>query len=67
MEGYYVGGGDAPFRKVGAPSEERLRRVEHRLAKLERFITKALSAELRPSKQRPGPEHEWTTGKKSKD
>mgnify|MGYP000376212701 CR=1 FL=1 len=36
MEGYFVGGGDGPFRKTDAQTEERLLSLEERLAKLER-------------------------------
>jgi hypothetical protein len=55
MEGYFVGGGDGPFRKAGARMEERLDRIERRMAKLERLVTTALSVELRPSKRAPEP------------
>jgi hypothetical protein len=61
MEGYFVGGGDE--RKARARMDERLQRIERRLGKLERFVTTALSAELRPSRSRPAPQVKLKTGK----
>ncbi len=39
MEGYFVGGGDGPFRKTDAQTEERLLSLEERMTRLEKLIS----------------------------
>lgn len=50
MEGYFVGGGDAPRHGAASGMAERLARVERRLARMERLLAMALSTGPRPPK-----------------
>ena len=50
MEGYYVGSGYGASGRPAKRMDERMRRFERRMIRLERFITTSLSHELRPQK-----------------
>ncbi len=48
MDGYYVGSGYGASGRAAKRMDERLMRLERRMVRLERFVTTALSHELRP-------------------